>query len=125
MGETAVANRSGTRARSRAIRSTETHSAPGNIRGEGTLYDLAEFFKVIGDLTRMKIINALFPSEMCVHDLSALLGMRQPAVSHQLRVLKQAGLVRHRKDGRLAYYFLSDEHVKKIVHLALAHVLER
>ena len=125
MRETTAVNRSGSREKPRAIRSTAGHSSLGGMPGEETLYDLAEFFKVIGDLTRIKIINALFPSEMCVHDLTALLGMRQPAVSHQLRVLKQAGLVRHRKDGRLAYYFLADEHVKKIVHQALTHLLER
>jgi DNA-binding transcriptional ArsR family regulator len=90
-----------------------------------TLYDLAEFFKVIGDHTRIKIITALFPSEMCVNDLAALLGMRQSAVSHQLRVLKQAGLVRHRKDGKLSYYFLADDHIKKIVDQALTHVRVR
>jgi ArsR family transcriptional regulator, lead/cadmium/zinc/bismuth-responsive transcriptional repressor len=125
MGETTLVNRSGSRVRPLALHSTAAHPASGNAPGEETLYDIAEFFKVIGDLTRMKIINALFPAEMCVHDLAALLGMRQPAVSHQLRVLKQAGLVRHRKDGRHAYYFLADEHVKKIVRQALTHVRER
>jgi ArsR family transcriptional regulator len=99
--------------------------AGGGPPGEEALYDLAEFFKVIGDLTRMRIIYALFPAEKCVRDLAALLGMHQPAVSHQLRVLKQAGLVRHRKDGRLSYYFLADDHVKRIVEQALRHVRER
>jgi ArsR family transcriptional regulator len=125
MSETTVMSRSGMREKPRALHSAAVQSALRNMPGEETLYDLAEFFKVIGDLTRIKIINALFPSEMCVYDLAALLNMRQPAVSHQLRVLKQAGLVRHRKDGRLAYYFLADEHIKKIVRQALTHVCER
>jgi ArsR family transcriptional regulator len=96
-----------------------------NMPEEERLYDLAEFFKVIGDHTRIKIICALFSTRMCVHDLAALLDMQQSAVSHQLRVLKQAGLVRCRREGKLAYYFLTDDHVKKIVDQALTHVSEK
>jgi DNA-binding transcriptional ArsR family regulator len=120
-----IITRSGERMRSQPIHALAVQTALRSMPAEETLYDLAEFFKVTGDLTRIKIINALFPSAMCVHDLAALLGMQQSAVSHQLRVLKQAGLVRHRKDGKLAYYFLADDHVKKIVDQALTHVRER
>lgn len=81
---------------------------------EETLNDLADFFKVFSDSTRTKILSALFESEMCVCDIAAVLGMNQPAVSQQLRVLKQSKLVRCRKDGKIAYYSLENEHIKQI-----------
>jgi ArsR family transcriptional regulator len=92
---------------------------------EVTLYDLAELFKVFGDTTRIKILCALFESEMCVCDIAALLGMNQSAISHQLRVLKQARLVKFRRDGKVVYYSLDDEHVKQIFDHGLVHVNER
>jgi ArsR family transcriptional regulator, lead/cadmium/zinc/bismuth-responsive transcriptional repressor len=91
---------------------------------EEILYDLAELFKVFGDTTRIKIICALFESEMCVCDISALLVMNQSAISHQLRVLKQARLVKYRKDGKVVYYSLDDEHVKQIFDQGLVHIRE-
>ena len=125
MGTATVVSRKGEKERAHAIHSLAVRTALRGMPGEEALYELAEFFKAIGDLTRIKIINALFGSRMCVLDLASLLRMRQPAVSHQLRVLKQAGIVRHRKEGKLAYYFLADDHVKKIVDQALTHVRER
>lgn len=92
---------------------------------EETLYDLAELFKVFGDTTRIKILCALFESEMCVCDIAALLGMNQSAISHQLRVLKQARLVKYRKEGKVVYYSLDDEHVKQIFDHGLVHINER
>jgi len=89
-----------------------------------TLYDLAELFKVFGDTTRIKIICALFESEMCVCDIASLLCMNQSAISHQLRVLKQARLVKYRKDGKIVYYSLDDEHIKQIFDLGLIHIKE-
>ena len=91
---------------------------------EEKLYDLAELFKVFGDTTRIKIISALFESEMCVCDITALLGMKQSAISHQLRVLKQAGLVKYRRAGKVVYYSLDDEHVKRIFDQGFAHISE-
>lgn len=91
---------------------------------EETLYDLAELFKVFGDSTRIKILCALFEAEMCVCDLAALLGMTQSAISHQLRVLKQSRLVKYRRDGKVIYYSLDDEHVKHIFDEGLNHILE-
>ncbi len=91
---------------------------------EETLYDLAELFKVFGDSTRIKILSALFQSEMCVGDIAAALGMTQSAISHQLRVLKQAKLVRYRKEGKVVYYALDDDHVKEIFHQGLNHINE-
>lgn len=91
---------------------------------EETLYDLAEFFKVFGDSTRIKIICALFEEEMCVCDLSALLGVSQSAISHQLRTLKAARLVKFRRDGKIVYYTLDDEHIKHIFDEGLRHITE-
>lgn len=88
------------------------------------LYDLAELFKVFGDTTRIHILWALAASEMCVCDLAVLLDMRQSAVSHQLRVLKQARLVKKRRDGKVMYYSLNDRHVEQIFEQGMEHVTE-
>ena len=90
--------------------------------GDETLFDLAELFKVFGDTTRVKILFALFTAEMCVCDITAVLGLTQSAVSHQLRVLKQARLVKCRREGKMVYYSLDDEHVKQIFDQGLAHI---
>ena len=92
---------------------------------EELLYDLADLFKVFGDATRIKILCALFEAEMCVCDIAALLGMTQSAISHQLRVLKQARLVKYRRDGKVVYYSLDDEHVKHIFDQGLVHINEK
>ncbi|MDR5586251.1 MULTISPECIES: metalloregulator ArsR/SmtB family transcription factor [Clostridium] len=91
---------------------------------EETLYDLAEFFKVFGDSTRIKIICALFESELCVCDMAALLGMTQSAISHQLRTLKSARLVKFRREGKVIYYSLDDEHIKHIFDEGFKHITE-
>ena len=94
------------------------------LPAEETLYDLAELFKVFGDTTRIKIICALFESEMCVCDLSCLLNMTQSAISHQLRVLKSARLVKFRREGKVVYYSLDDEHIKHIYDAGLNPISE-
>ncbi len=91
---------------------------------EETLYDLAEFFKVFGDSTRIKILWALDEAEMCVCDIAVLLNMTQSAISHQLRVLKQSSLVKFRKDGKIVYYSLNDDHVRQIFDQGLVHINE-
>ena len=91
---------------------------------EECLYDLAELFKVFGDTTRIRILYALFESEMCVCDIAAVLNMTQSAISHQLRVLKQARLVRSRREGKQSYYFLADDHVRTIVGQGMDHITE-
>lgn len=91
---------------------------------EEILYDVAELFKVFGDSTRIKIICALFESEMCVYDLAAALSMTQSAISHQLRILKTANLVKFRREGKLIYYSLDDEHVQQIFDAGYKHVIE-
>lgn len=92
---------------------------------EESLYDLAELFKVFGDTTRVKILWALNEAEMCVCDIAVLLNMTQSAISHQLRVLKQARLVRPRKDGKIVYYSLDDGHVGQIFSQGLTHIREQ
>jgi ArsR family transcriptional regulator len=96
-----------------------------NMPEEELLYDLAELFKVFGDSTRVRILCALDEEEMCVCDISALLNMTQSAISHQLRVLKAARLVKNRRDGKVVYYSLDDEHVKAIFDQGLMHIKER
>jgi ArsR family transcriptional regulator, lead/cadmium/zinc/bismuth-responsive transcriptional repressor len=87
--------------------------------------ELSEFFKVFGDFSRLKILRALMLSEMCVCDLTVLLGMNQSAVSHQLKLLRQSKLVRFRRDGKVIYYSLDDGHIKGIFDLGLVHINEK
>ncbi|MFW6269967.1 MAG: ArsR/SmtB family transcription factor [Bacillota bacterium] len=86
---------------------------------------LSDIFKTLGDPTRIKIINALRKEELCVCDLSELLGMSSSAISHQLRVLRNNNLVKYRKEGRSVYYSLDDEHVLALFSQGLQHVLEK
>ena len=96
----------------------------GQMPGEDELCDLAELFKVFGDSTRIRILFALFRSEICVCDLAELLQMTQSAVSHQLRIRKQARLVKSRREGKQVYYFLADDHVRTIIDQGLDHIQE-
>ena len=91
---------------------------------EDTFNKLADLFKLIGDTTRCRILFALDQDEMCVCDLAALLGMTKSAISHQLKTLRDANLVKFKKDGKLVIYSLDDDHVKDIFEKALEHVLE-
>ena len=95
-----------------------------NMPEEDILVDLAELFKVLGDQTRIKIIFILFKEEMCVCDIAELVGMTQSAISHQLRVLKSARLVKFRRAGKVIYYSLDDEHVKLIFEAGYRHIME-
>ena len=88
------------------------------------LYDLAELFKVFGDMTRTKILSALFSNELCVCDICDVVGMNKSAVSHQLRVLREYNLVKYRRQGKEVFYSLADEHVILIYKMALDHVEE-
>ncbi|MFZ5967603.1 MAG: ArsR/SmtB family transcription factor [Bacillota bacterium] len=101
------------------------NSVRDSMPHEESLYDLAEIFKVFGDTTRIKILYALFASEMCVCDIAVLLNMTQSAISHQLRVLKQARLVKYRKEGKIVYYSLDDDHIKQIFDQGLIHITEK
>ena len=88
------------------------------------LQELADFFKVFGDSTRIKILYVLSQSEMCVCDIAAPLGMPQSAISHQLRALKNVRLVKARREGKTVFYSLADDHVKTIINQGLEHVRE-
>ena len=91
---------------------------------ENDLADLAELFKIFGDSTRIRILYVLFEAEMCVCDIATLLGMTQSAVSHQLRLLKQAKLVRNRRDGKTVFYSLADDHVRTMIAQGMDHIQE-
>ncbi|MGP1568090.1 MAG: ArsR/SmtB family transcription factor [Peptoanaerobacter stomatis] len=91
---------------------------------EEEVYELADLFKIFSDSTRIKILCILFESEMCVYDLSSILNMSQSAVSHQLRLLKQSKLVKHRREGKIIFYSLSDDHIRKIIDNGLEHIQE-
>ena len=90
-----------------------------------TMYDLAELFKVFGDSTRIRILAALLEREMCVYHLSEALEMGQSAISHQLRVLRTAGLVRANRRGKEMVYTLDDEHVRTIFDQGLEHIMHK
>ena len=96
----------------------------GRLPDDELLYDLAELFKVFGDSTRIKILYALFESELCVCDIARLLGLTQSAISHQLRLLKSAKLVQYRREGKTVYYSLADAHVRSIVGQGMEHICE-
>lgn len=95
-----------------------------NMPEDSELYDLSDFFKVLGDSTRAKIMWALDESEMCVCDLAVLLNMTKSAISHQLRALRDANLVKNRRDGKNVFYSLADDHVKQIFEKGLEHIRE-
>ena len=91
---------------------------------ETPVYEVSELFKVFGDSTRSRMICALRLEEMCVCDLAALLNMTQSAISHQLRILRSSRLVKSRKQGRVVYYSLDDDHIGEIFSLAFTHMME-
>ncbi len=89
------------------------------------LFDLSEFFKLFGDSTRIKILEALSAEELCVCDISAVVGVSQSGVSHQLRLLKQHRLVKGRKSGKETLYSLDDRHIGDIIKIGMNHISER
>lgn len=89
-----------------------------------TLAGLAEIFKVLGAVSRLKICLALARRELCVSDIAAMLGLTDSAVSHQLRLMKSMRLVRYRKEGKMTYYMLDDDHIEQLMRLGVKHVSE-
>lgn len=85
-------------------------------------YKIADFFKILGDTTRTKILFALDKKEMCVCDIANVLNMSKSSISHQLGTLRRSGIVRCRKDGKEVYYMLDDDHVKKVIEVAIEHI---
>ncbi len=96
-----------------------------NMIEEDKAQDLGDFFKVLSEPTRIKILYALSSSEMCVCDISNLLNMTQSAVSHQLKVLRTARLIKFRKEGKVVYYSLDDSHVENVFKQGLEHIMHR
>jgi ArsR family transcriptional regulator, lead/cadmium/zinc/bismuth-responsive transcriptional repressor len=95
-----------------------------NMLDESVLLEVSDNFKVFGDLTRLKILQALYQRELCVCDLSAVLDANQSTISHQLRILRRKNLVKFRKEGKMAYYSLADNHVVKIIEMGIEHATE-
>ena len=100
------------------------HQIEDGMPSEEKIQNLADFYKVFGDVTRVKILCVLFQSELCVCDLAEVLEMTQSAVSHQLRVLKQAKLVKNRREGKIVYYSLADAHIQSILNQGMEHIVE-
>ena len=98
--------------------------APPVLPDDEVLYELADLFRVFGDSTRIKILYALFESELCVNDIAQVVGISQSAVSHQLRLLKASKLVKFRRDGKTVFYSLDDDHVRSMIALGMEHVEE-
>lgn len=97
---------------------------PEGMPDEELLYELADLFKVFGDTTRIKILYALMEQDLCVADLAEIIGASQSAVSHQLRTLKQARLVKFQRDGKNVIYSLSDDHVYTVLAQGMTHICE-
>lgn len=94
------------------------------LPSDETLFELSDLFKLFGDTTRIKILYLLFEKELCVCDIAALLNMTQSAISHQLKVLKNSKLVKFRREGKVVFYRLSDNHVKSIIAQGMEHLTE-
>jgi ArsR family transcriptional regulator len=101
------------------VKSVKSKLPPDEI-----LYDLAELYKIFGDSTRVKILYVLLEAEMCVCDISTLIGVSQSAISHQLKLLKQSDLVKPRRDGKTVFYSLADNHVRTILNNGMEHIKE-
>ncbi|HBL41494.1 MAG TPA: transcriptional regulator [Ruminococcaceae bacterium] len=106
------------------VRNETAEAVLAEMPEEETLYDLAELFKVFGDSTRVKILYALFETQLCVCDIAKLLNVSQTAVSHQLRILRTNKLVIGRKEGKNVVYSLADDHVRTIIGMGLEHIEE-
>ena len=101
-----------------------TRRALQKLPAEDLLFDLAELYKIFGDSTRVKLLFLLFEEEMCVCDIAASLNMTVSAISHQLRILKGAKLIKFRKEGKSVFYSLADEHVHSILEQGMEHITE-
>ncbi len=106
------------------VHSNLVHQIEDGMPEQATIESLADFYKVFGDVTRVKILCVLFQSELCVCDLAEVMGMTQSAISHQLRVLKQMKLVKNRREGKTVYYSLADAHIQGIINQGLEHIAE-
>jgi len=96
-------------------------SAKKSLASDALVFGMAETFKVLGDQTRLKIVLALSKQELCVLDIATVIGTSESAVSHQLRLLKSLRLVKQRKDGKMVFYSLDDEHIEDLLRVASRH----
>ena len=106
------------------IHRDSVHAARKALQNQPTLLNLSEVFKVLGDPTRLKICLALSRRELCVTDIAGLLGLTESAVSHQLRLLKAMRIVTYRKEGKMTFYMLDDDHIEDLLRLSIRHVTE-
>ena len=106
------------------IHESMVHDTRQKLQPEEDYTRLASLYKLFGDSTRVKLLHALEQNELCVCDLAVLLGVTKSAVSHQLRALRLANLVKSRRDGQIVYYSLADDHVKQILDMGFAHLYE-
>ncbi len=106
------------------VHTEATQKAKSLMHSDDISYKTAELFKIFADNTRLKILDCLFVSELCVCDIAEILNMTISAISHQLRILKQANLVKQRREGKSIYYSLADSHVEKIILCATEHIME-
>ena len=106
------------------IHEDNVKKAINELPDDELIADLSDMFKIFGDQTRVKILMALESGELCVCDIAAVMNMSQSAISHQLRVLKQSNIVKTRREGKVVYYSISDDHVKEIFDIAMVHVQE-
>ena len=106
------------------IQRDRVNAARKTLQDDRTLMALSEVFKVLGDPTRLKICLALSRRELCVTDIAGLLGLTESAVSHQLRLMKAMRLVAYRKEGKMTFYMLDDDHIEDLIRLSIRHVTE-
>lgn len=106
------------------IHEDNVKKAINELPDDELIADMSDMFKIFGDQTRVKILMALESGELCVCDIAAVMNMSQSAISHQLRVLKQSNIVKTRREGKVVYYSISDDHVKEIFDIAMVHVQE-
>ncbi len=100
-------------------------SVTANMLSEDLFYKIADFYKILGDTTRMKILYALDKNEMCVCDIANVLNMTKSSISHQLGTLRRSGIVRCRKVGKEVYYMLDDDHVKEVIEIGIEHIYHK
>ena len=106
------------------LHSDRVNAARKALQDGETLLSVSEVFKVLGDPSRLKICLALSRRELCVSDVAGLLGLTESAVSHQLRFMKAMRLVKYRKEGKMTFYMLDDDHIEELLHLSVRHVTE-
>lgn len=107
------------------IHKDKIEEAKKKMMNEDIIFDLSNLYKVFSDETRLRILNALLISELCVCDISDLLEMTHSSISHQLKVLREMKLVKAKKVGKSVYYSLKDDHIQKIIEIGVEHINEK